>query len=1006
MNIRWLFVLLVGALAFPVQLAAQGGTITGQVVDQATQRPLAGVQITVSGTQRGTLTNQQGQFVIPNVPSGPREIRASQIGYGAGMQTVNVVAGESVTTRFELAQVAVELDAVVVTATGEQRTREIANAVSTISAAEVVQQAPVTSVSELLTGRAAGVNILQSSGTTGTNARIRIRGANSISLNNEPIIFLDGIRISNSQAQGGLGTGGQTTSRLNDINPEDIESVEVIKGPSAATLYGTDAANGVIRITTKRGRSGGTRWSAYAEQGVLTDPNEYPLNFRGRTATGNCFAFQVASGGCTQTELLSFQPLEEPGLSPFGTGNRQQYGLSVSGGGDGVNFYLSGEYEDEVGVLELSDSLQNVVRESGSELLDSRVRPNTLERVTLRANLGAQLAEGLRVGVNTGYTNSDVSLPQNDNNALGIVPSGVLGSYSRETGRSGYGFLLPQEIFAIQSFDRVARFIGSANVNYQHPNLDWLALRGTFGIDNIARYVDRFTPVGEVPLGASIQGNRTSNRSQQLNYTADVGVTATANLTPSISSRSSAGVQYFRDILQGTFTFGEQLGPGSRTVSSAANQFADEGTTEAITLGTFVEQQLGWDDRLYVTGALRFDNNSSFGQDYGFITYPKLGASFVVLDEQNEPFFNALNSLRLRMAWGAAGRAPGTTDATRFFIPTTATVAGADVPAVTFATSSGLGNPNLRPERSSEIEAGFDAGFLDGRLGLEVTYYNKTTTDALVSRTLAPSLGVPSSRFENLGEVSNKGWEGVIRADLLNLRQAQWDMSVSGSVTSNELIALGEGVEPVIFGAQRFQEGFPLGGFFDKRVTSNDADENDIIGADEVTVEDTVSFIGNSFPGREVSIQSSLRLFDMIRISGLLDHRGDFYQYNFTEEFRCRFAICRGLNDPDAPLFEQARATQTVTRGGARSGFPYIEDASFWKLREASVAFLIPDRWMGRFGVSNSSLVLTGRNLATWTDYTGLDPELNSSPTANFSSSDFLTQAPIRTWIIRLNVGF
>jgi TonB-linked SusC/RagA family outer membrane protein len=1006
MKRRWLFLVAICAALVPPQLAAQGGTITGQVVDQSTQRPLSGVQITVSGTQTGTLTNQQGQFVLPNVPAGPREIGASQLGYGAQTETVDVVAGQSVSTRFELAQVAVELDAVVVTATGEQRTRELANAVSNISADEVVRQAPITSVSELLTGRAAGVNILQSSGTTGTNARIRIRGSNSISLNNEPIIFLDGIRISNNQDQGGLGTGGQTTSRLNDINPEDIESVEVIKGPSAATLYGTDAANGVIRITTKRGRSGTTRWRGYAERGVLTDPNNYPLNFRGRAGDSNCFAFEVASGSCTQTDLLSFQPLEEPGLSPFGTGHRQQYGLSVSGGAEGVDYYLSGEYEDEVGVLELSDSLQNVVRESGSELLDSRIRPNTLERVTLRANLGAQLAQGLRVGVNTGYTNSDVSLPQNDNNALGIVPSGLLGSFSRETGRSGYGFLLPQEIFAIQSFDRVARFIGSANVNYNHPAAEWLALRGTFGIDNIARHVDRFTPVGEVPLGSSFQGNRTSNRLQQFNYTSDIGATATFQPTLSISSRSSAGVQYFRDVLEGTLTFGEQLGPGSRTVSSAANQFADETTVEAITLGTFVEQQFGWNDRLYVTGALRFDNNSSFGQDYGFITYPKLGVSYVALDEQNEPFFNALNSLRFRLAWGAAGRAPGTTDATRFFIPATATVAGQDVPAVTFASSTGLGNPDLRPERSSEVEAGFDAGLLNGRLGVELTYYNKTTTDALVSRTLAPSLGVPSSRFENLGEVSNRGWEGVVRADLLNLSQSQWDVTVSGSITDNELIALGEGVEPVIFGAQRFQEGFPLGGFFDKRVSHKDADGNGIISADEVEVEDTVSFIGNSFPGRELSIHSGLRLFDWIRVAGLLDYRGDFYQYNFTEEFRCRFRICRGLNDPDATLFEQARATQTVTRGGNRSGFPYIEDASFWKLREASVELMIPDAWMGRFGVNNSSLVITGRNLATWTDYTGLDPELNSIPTANFSARDFLTQAPVRTWIVRLNVGF
>jgi TonB-linked SusC/RagA family outer membrane protein len=1004
--VRSLAVLL-AAVGIPAAAGAQAnGVVTGRVIDQTTQQPLTDVQVVIVGTTRGGLTNAQGTYRIEALAPGTYTVRATRIGYDGEDQRVTLAAGATATANFSLAPAAVSLDAVVVTATGTQKKRELANAVSQVNADQVVGQAPITTVSQLLTGRAAGVNIVQSSGAAGTNSRIRIRGSTSVSLSNNPIVFVDGVRLYNNDNGFSVGVGGQETSPLSTLNPEEIESVEVIKGPSAATLYGTDAANGVIRIITKKGSAGTPRWNVYVEQGRINDVVEYPLNFRGRTsANQNCFAFQVGLGDCQQAALLSFQPLNDPEVSPFGDGSRAQYGVSVSGGGDAINYFFSGEYEDEVGIYELPDSARRAILETTGSINEQRERPNRFERVSLRANVGAQVAEGLRLTVASGFSNTETRLPQNDNNALGILPSGLLGGFEKDA-RFGFGFLLPSEIFAIAAEQNLDRFTGSANLQWTPTQAEWFTGRATLGLDNTSRHDESFTPVGEVPLGRSILGRRTSNRIDISAVTGDLGGTANFQVTPSISSRSSAGVQYYREFFQGTFAFGEELGPGTRTVSSAADQFANEATTESITLGTFVEQQFGWNDRLFVTGALRADDNSAFGQEFDLITYPKFGASYVVIDEQDEPFFNVVNSLRLRTAWGAAGRAPGATDAVRFFEPITATVGGRDVPAVAFDRAEGLGNRELRPERSEEIEVGFDAGFLDGRLGLELTYYNKNTTDALINRRLAPSLGVPVQRFENLGEVRNSGWEMALNADLLRLPNAAWTLNLTGSTNDNELIELGEGIEPILFGSQRFQEGFPLGAFFEKEVTFADANGNGIIEPSEVTVADTATFIGSALPTREFSIANTVTLFNVLRISGLLDYRGGFFQHNFTEEFRCRFRICRGLNDPEAPLFEQARAVQTVTRGGGRSSAPFIEDADFWKLRELSFTLMVPNAWAGRIGASKANLVLSGRNLATWTDYTGADPEVIGNADENFATRDFLTQPPVRTWIIRLNLGF
>src|SRR5216110_1917310 len=337
--------------AGPVQ--AQQGTVAGQVTDKSNQQAVAGAAVLVVGTSLQARTGREGRYSITNVAPGQYRVQVRFIGYATATQAVTVTAGQPATLDVVLTAAAVPLDVVVVSATGEeQQKRELGNNVGTIDAAKISQLAAPTNTADLLNSRVPGVEVMQSGGTTGSGSRIRIRGATSLSLRNEPIIVVDGIRIDNTPQAGNLEnfTGGQAPSRLNDLNPEDFESVEVVKGPSAAVLYGTDAANGVIQIRTKRGRPGRATWTAFAEGGTLNDKGDWPANYFSRRASGtSCRLSSMATTDtltgqpiCTIVGVDSFNPLLQN--SPFRTGVRQNYGASVSGGNEITTFYVSGDY--------------------------------------------------------------------------------------------------------------------------------------------------------------------------------------------------------------------------------------------------------------------------------------------------------------------------------------------------------------------------------------------------------------------------------------------------------------------------------------------------------------------------------------------------------------------------------------------------------------------------------------------------------------------------------------
>ncbi|MFO7893471.1 MAG: SusC/RagA family TonB-linked outer membrane protein [Longimicrobiales bacterium] len=985
MRYKWAWVALF-ALLGATPLAAQEGTVLGQVLDSSTNEPLTGVQVYVEGTNLGALTNEDGRYMIRQVPAGEHEVRAALIGYSTVGEDVTVVAGETLTQDFRLRESAIELGAVVVSATGQQQTkREIGSSVGVIQV-EDVEMAPVKSFSDLLQGRTPGLTVVRAGGTSGAGSRVRIRGSNSMSLSNDPLLIIDGVRVENSQSSFGLFTGGQTTSRLNDLNPDDIENIEVLKGPAASALYGTAAANGVIQVTTRKGTAGTSSWKMWTEGSTMALPLEFPDNVMAVDGSGlPCTLQDQAAGTCTVSgDVLTSNPLEDEAVTPFRDGTGFKYGASVSGGSDDATYYISAEREEETGILE----------------------ENSLERTNLRANVTGFVSEDLSVGARVGYTGSDIQLPQNDNSALGILPNGLTAPPTPFYVDNWDGFGLPRDyLFAWDQNQDLTRLTLSGNASW-NP-LPWLSMNGTAGLDQVNRHDNSLIDPNVLMLfGPPFStGFRESWRVNDENQTANGNATMTFDLLPGLVSATSFGMQYNRAKTHAIYAFGSGITPGTGSLSGASTGYeADETNIENVTLGTYVQERLTWRDRIYLTGALRGDRNSAFGTNLGWVWYPAVSGSWIVSEEDFFPDTDVLSSLRLRGAWGQSGLRPTFRQALQFFAGVTAATVTGEVPGFVIA---GAGNPDLEPEISTEMELGLEADLLRGRAGLELTWYKKNSTDALVAVPLPPSFGATATRMENIGEMENTGVEAALNVTPVSTRDVNWDFRVSLATNDNEVTSLG-GAEPIIFGllgsTQRHQVGHPAGSYFQRPIESfEDANGDGIIEASEVVIGDSATYVGQPFPTAEMTASSTLDLWNMLQLSALVDYKSGHQIFNATMWDRCDAGVCEERYIAGASLEDQAR---WVAYDEANTVAGFIEDADFVKLREVSLTMQVPETVRAMVGASDMRFTVAGNNLVTWTDYSGFEPEVNGAGQDNYATFDFRTLPPLRMWTLRLDVSF
>ncbi|MEO8449020.1 MAG: SusC/RagA family TonB-linked outer membrane protein [Gemmatimonadota bacterium] len=961
-------VLAAGAGWLGVRPAVAQTDVAGVVIDGNTLIPLSLARVSVEGSTQTVATDAQGRFRLTGLSGTSVTIAVRRIGYNPLTRAVPV---GSTDLRLALSPAPAHLDEVVVTGTAEAvQKRTLGNAISSISASDVVALAPPQDISNLINGKAPGVTILQGSGAVGAGARIKIRGSTSVSLNDVPLLYVDGVRVNNNEGAGvsvqGFSSG--TVSRINDLDPESIESIEIIKGPAAATLYGTEASNGVIQIITKRGKEGKPVFNMTLNQGT-----NWFQNAADRVGT---LYGQNASGA-----LVTWNPVqaeEAHGTPLFKNGQTQGFHGDVSGGTATTQYHVGVSYD----------------RDNGIE------PSNNLRRFNSNLNLQLKPMSTLDISTSIGVTVSN--LKQSYEGGGGALTEALFGSplLLAENGcgclNRGFVDYPPETLWEnFQASQRVNRLVGSLQFN--HRPWGWFNQRLTVGLDitgednlELSRVPNQAARVflsSPTDLGGGKSVFRNDYNTATIDYTAN----AKASVSKNLRATTSVGVQYFRRRRYILSAAGSGFpAAGLENINATTTSFfAGEDLITNVTFGGFVQEQIDYKNRLFVTAALRADDNSAFGTNFNYVTYPKLSASWVIGEE---PFFKVpfLSSLRLRAAYGETGQQPDAFASLRTYAPVTG---GNGAGAV---TPTSPGNPDLAPERGKELELGFDASLFKDKVSAEFTFYSQKTVGGLFPRTVAPSTGFPGSILVNTAKIQNRGIEAQVRAYPVNKTNFAWDMAVNFSRNWNKVLDLG-GVDHIdiiqLFGTpradQRHAVGYPLGGNWVRKVVHADLDANNrpitaTALCDNGTGGTTLCFdgagnavaprvyVGQTTPTTEGSFQTSVTLWKRLRVFALADFKLGQHITQNKARAQCQiFKTC--LRN-----YERAGVDPTVLADdafGSTFRNTFIEDASFAKLREISLSYSLPDRWSRSFGASSARVTLSARNLHTWTGYTGIDPE-------------------------------
>ncbi|MDH5233535.1 MAG: SusC/RagA family TonB-linked outer membrane protein [Gemmatimonadota bacterium] len=987
-----------GAMPLGAQIAT--GSISGKITVRSTNQPLADARIVVTGTAVVVFSNARGEFRAPSVPAGLARVTVYKIGYQAVSDSVRVIVGQDATINLSMDVSRVQLSEVVVTGTaGNQERRAQAAVVTSVNAADILRDSPAQNFNEMLQSRVPGVSVSSASGTAGTSRRINIRGASSVNLSNQPLIFIDGIQL--IEGQPGLGAGGQSADRLNNLNTDDIESVEVVKGPAAATLYGADASAGVIQIITKKGRAGTSRFrqTLSLQSGQTARLWAPPSNYAFCSASSILpTSTNPLCRGQTTTTLVSDNPLIRE--NAFRTGNIFNLGYSASGGGQGYGYYLSANRDAQTGTLPNNNFNRQSWRTNFNFVPDPRV--------TVNANFSLQ--------------QSRVQAPDNDNNIYGFLGGGLLGTpLSRTDNGSGSNgwFGVERNVPAISAIQNVLVTRGTTmGLTLNYVPLPWFSHRLTVGGDIEGDETTDYFPKNSRGsyTGLLNTGSNSQSRINNQRYTIDYLANAKRSLWGgNWELNASGGVQYISTKTNFTNVTGTGFVTNANNVPSSASQTSGGGTiTDVRQLGYLGQVQLGHLDRRFVQVGLRVDQFSVFGDKVKPALLPKIGGSWVLSDE---PFFgnwsNIFDQLRARAAWGQTGRAPGA-GASLTTLDAAPSIANGIVESG--AVPQNPGNADLKPERGSEIEFGFDAAFLDNRLALEVTYFDKTTNDLILSRPLPPSLGFTQNPQVNIGKVKNSGLEVTLSATPVSTQAVTWDVRGGMSTLKNKLVDLG-GVNP--FGTlNRFTPGFQLGSWVSKAIRNID----ETTGV--VTVADTFEVVGNQFPTLEATLSSTVTLWNQLRLTAQFDTKRNFLVQNNTAFFRetqlvrsnarldttvlSRRERLRRYGNPTSgqPAFVQENGSGT-TVNETRDAF--LQPGDFVRFREVGLSWDIPDRWTAMLGpVQTATLGLAVQNVWLWKNkaFTGEDPEVISNAGAQFSRSDFLTMPNPRTTVLRLNLTF
>ena len=926
-------------------------TISGLVADSTSKRPLVGAEVTVLLDATGALAGSarvgdNGRYTISTTAQGLVTVRVRLVGYAQQQRRLTLGAGQAFTANFNLVERLMQLDQVVVTGTaGVTQRRAIGNVVSTVDASKVLEVAPARSVEQLIGGRTPGLIVLPGSGQVGTGSQLRVRGTSSLSLSNEPIVYIDGIRMDASAARGPTQRGGGGASRLNDINPQDIESIEVIKGPAASTLYGTEASNGVVQIITKRGKAGKPKFDFTTRQGT-----NWMANPEGRA--GTLFGKNATTGEITSINL--YQNEVTNGKGPiFTNGRNQGYSGSLTGGSNDNRYYLSGTYDDDLGIVSY----------------------NTDKKFTARANIDLAVGKTLRLEASMGHVRDRARLMQP---AIDVDPFSQLvwgTPLTLSTGKRGFYNSPPEEWGTVESHADIDRT--TLSMKAQYAPKAWFTNRLIAGLDigsenNWLLYPRQ--PLGSLDfLGSNGLGTKSVTRSMRTMLTLDYASSLKYNLGSDFAMNTSVGLQHYRNEVSSIGASGTTFPAGPiTTVSGGATRSGSEDFLANATVGMFVQQEAAWKNRVFVTAAVRGDDNSAFGQDFSAVYYPKLSGSWVISEE---PWFKVpfTESLRLRGAIGAAGTQPGTFDASRLYDPSVGYANGAGLVPASF------GNPQLRPERSTEYEGGFEATMLQGRAEIEYTHYSRNITDAIVNSPIPPSVGFPGSQVINIGRVSGWGNELGLNFHVLQGRRVGWDVGTQLANNGNRIEDMGGTTFLTVGGGGQAQNrvGYGIADFFMYKVRSAKIDATGAVtesicdggtgksgleqgGADTPCATAPRVFWGHSQPTWQAGLNSTVTLYNNLRLYVRVDGNGGHIQSNTEIRALHNQGSTEAVILRNDPFLQVYRAIEADAPGTYQAGF--------LRLREVSATYTIGSKIAHLVGASAGTLSVAGRNLSMlWT---------------------------------------
>ena len=951
--------------------------LKGNVVDDLGS-PIPGVTVQIENTNYGAITNFDGNYSLKaNLDAGSYKLVFRSLGLTTQEIILSLDSQAEVVNDIVITTDILGLDAVVVTGVGALTAKkQIGNTISTVEGLDIAQSGSLD-ITGGLSGKLAGIQVTQNSGDPAGGISVRLRSASTVNGSSDPLYIIDGV-IVNNKSTNVLNVKSVVQNRLSDISPQDIDRIEVIKGAAAAAIYGSRASNGVVQIFTKKGKTG---------EPLITISSSVNFNSLRKKRDFNQEPFDWVSGDISILDKEAVTRYDYQDMVFENSTGTDNY-VSISGGKENTNYFVSFSYLDNDGILKGTD----FEREGG------RIRINQKINDWASASFGTYIStSNSNDKPNGGYGSGVLQTILFTNNKINPAQDAD-GNYPNMT-------FYPNILEYIETFDfqqKNNRVISDLQINL--TPMEGLKLNYILGYDNAESIGSTYVPISTNTDVLGRAGN-TSISTKQLN--SDLNANYSKYFGDNIKSTTSVGFSWQSDETNLRSISGTGLALGVKTTNGAASISTNENRSERTFWGGFLQQTFGFNNKLFLTGAIRLDGSSVFGKDERNQFYPKASMSYLASEEDfwKESVEDIFSSFKLRAAWGQAGNLTAIGPFDRL----------SNYSAISIDGSSGLiaptalGNPDLKPERQTELEFGVDMALLNNKIGVELTYYKQDIEDLLLARTLSPSTGA-RSRIENIGTMTNKGFEVLITATPIQTIDFGWSITGTYSSNKNEVNNIeGEQFGIGNFGFSVAKNGNPLGVFYQGFYARN-SDGSLLLTPSGLPQREKGSIDVNGSPVSERDGFGQPSGANLSKVVG--DPNPDYIaslinEVNYKDfSFRIQFDAVQGVDvlSWDKRMFYRfgggpASASELVgndVRGTGATKFgiaeAYIEDGSYIKLREISASYLLEKPLKG---INSVRFTLTGRNLFSIDNFSSYDPEVNMDAQSNGSRGGVMGLIPI-----------